>query len=360
VVSVASGLPMLLLSLIGGVVADRLPRRRVILASQAALGLGAAALAILTLAGLLQIWHLVALGAVQGTAIAFNMPARQAYIAEMVGPSLLRDAVALNNAGWNLARVVGPAVAGVLLAAPGVDIGGVFVGMAVIYGLVVMSVARLPEGRGGEAADARGHPGRGSGWSQLVEGLRYIRSSPIVRALLGMALLSTFFGMPYQTLLPLFSERVYAVGATGLGLMMAAIGVGALAGSLAVATFGRGFRPAVLQLGLGVGYGLALVGFALAPAFPLAVAALALVGFLSSGYMVLNNSLVMGNVEPRLYGRVMSVYLLTWAMMPFGAMPLAWLADQVGGRATVALAGLIVAGSIAAIALFYPPYRRIR
>jgi hypothetical protein len=274
----------------------------------------------------------------------------------------MRNAVAINNAGLNFCRVAGPALAGVLLAVPTIGAGGVFLVMTVMYGLVLASLLRLPGGRSiAETPPARQakRPDTG-GLAQLLEGLGYIRSSSVLLALLGMGFLALFFGMPFQTLLPLFAEHVFAVGAGGLGLLMAATGLGALAGSLAVAALSNSPRPARLQLGFGIGFGLALVGFALAPTFPVALAALVAVGFCSSAYSALNNTLVMSNTEPRLYGRVMSVYLLTFATMPLGAFPMAFLADHVGGRPVVAAAGLIVAAAVAGIALLYPAYRRIR
>jgi hypothetical protein len=179
-------------------------------------------------------------------------------------------------------------------------------------------------------------------------------------ALLGLALVTVFFGMPYQQLMPVFSERVLMVGAAGLGVLMAAVGVGSLAGSLAVAAMAGVRQPALLQLGLGVGFGLALVGFALAPVYPVAVVMLVIVGFASSAYTTINSTLIMSNTEPRLYGRVMSVYLLTFAVMPLAAVPMAWLADQVGGRATIAAAGLVVALTMVVVALAFPAYRSIR
>lgn len=353
-VSLSTGLPMLLLSLVGGVVADRLPRRMVLVFTQSVLGLGAVALAVLTMTGRLDVWHLLAIGLMQGTSFAFNMPARQAYIADLVGRPLLRNAVALNNAGMNFCRIAGPSLAGVLLSIAGVGIAGVFVLMAVMYGIVVATLLRLPDSR----PAARRSDG-GNSWDQLVEGLRYVTSSPVLVALMGVAFLTLVLGMPFQTLMPVFAERVYAVGAGGLGVLMGSVGVGALCGSVAVAALVNVPRPGLLQVGFGMGFGLSLVGFALAPTFLLAVVALLLVGFASSAYTALNNTLVMGNTEPRFYGRVMSVYMLTFATMPVGAVPLSWLTDQVGARMTLAVAGGTVVAAIAAVALFYPPYRRI-
>lgn len=357
-VSSATGWPLLLLSLVGGVVADRVPRRTVLLASQSVLALGAASIAGLSLLGALQVWHLVVLGLSQGAAFAFQVPARQAFIAQLVGGRLLRNAVALNNAGMNFARIAGPALAGGLLAAPGVGVGGVFAAMAGLFVAVILTLLRLPNR---PVPVAGGKPGGGvGGWDQMLEGLRYIRSSPALRALLGLAVVTLFLGLPYQQLMPLFSEQVFQVGAAGLGLLMAANGVGALAGSLAMAALASVRRQGALQLGLGIGLGLGLVAFALAPWYPLAVGLVGLVGFAFAAYTSSNNTLVMVNAEPRLHGRVMSVYVMTFAVTPLGALPLAALADLVGARTAIAAAGAVVALTATGVALLYPPYRQIR
>ncbi len=354
-VSVGMGVPMLLFSLVGGVVADRLPRRTVLIATQSTFGVATGAVTLLALSELLEVWHLVVFTFVQGAAVSFNMPARQAYIAELVGPRLLRNAVALNNAGLNFCRIAGPAVAGGLLAVPAIGVGGVYLAMTTMYAAVLVSLFRLPPT--GAPSEPRRQAG---GWAELVEGLQYIRSSPVLLALLGLAFVPLFFGMPYQMLMPVFAERVFEVGAAGLGMLMAAAGLGALAGSLFVAGVTNHARPAMFQLALGVTFGLALAGFALAPLFVVAVACLVVVGFASASYTALNNTLLLSNTAPRLYGRVMSVYMFTFAVMPLGTMPAAWLADHVGGRATVAGGGLIVATAVVAVAMLYRPYRQIK
>jgi MFS family permease len=351
--SLALGAPLLLFALLGGVVADRLPRRRVLLASQGVLGGCAAIIAALAITDLLAPWHLVAIGLGQGTAFAFNVPARQALVTELVGRERLRSAVALNTTSTNACRIAGPALAGVLLGLPGIGVPGVFVAVAALYvvGIALVAAIRVPP--------APSVGGRGSAFAQLVEGLSYIRSSPVLVALLGLAVVPPLFGLPYQMLLPLFAENVFAAGATGLGILTAATGAGALAGSLAVAVFADSPRPAVWQLGLGVGFGVTLIAFGAAPSFVAAVALLVVAGFASAAYSALNNVLVMANSEPRLHGRVMSVYLLTLGVTPVAAMPMAWLADQIGGPAAVALGGAVVATVVAGVALLYPAYRRI-
>jgi predicted MFS family arabinose efflux permease len=351
VVSLAQGVPMLLLSLLGGVVADRLPRRLVLFGSQTTLGLGAATLAALGLTGSLQVWHIIAASFVQGAAFAFNMPARQAYIAQLVPRPQLANAAALNNAGQNFCRVAGPALGGVLLALPGVGIGGAFLAMAIMYATALIALVRLPGGNRRAA--------RSGGMSQVLEGLRYARSSDAIVTIIGMNLVVVLFGQSYQTLMPVVAERVFGVGAEGLGLLLASSGAGALAGALMVASLSRFRRPAALQLSLAIGLGLALIAFALTRSFPVAVALLVVVGFLFSAFSALNNTLLMANTDARLTGRVMSIYLLTWGAMPFGSLPLAWLADRAGAPVAIALAGAIVSSVVLGVAILHPGVHRI-
>jgi MFS family permease len=354
-VSSSIGLPMLTFGLVGGVAADRLPRRTVLLCTQTTLGAAPAVLALLTFTGHLAAWHLVALGVVQGIAFAFNMPARQAYMAEIVGPDLVRSAISLNNAGQNFCRVAGPAIAGVLLAQDWIGVGGVFLLMTAMYALVLSTLLRLPA----DDRTASRSTAKGNGWTEMLEGLRYIRGSPTLLALLGLAFAPLFFGMPYQTLMPVFAERVFDSGASGLGTLLAANGLGALVGSLAIASLASAARPSLLQLGFGVGFGLALVAFALAPSFVVAAGLLGLVGCASAAYSALNNTLIMSNTEPRLYGRVMSVYLMTFGLQPLATLPASWSAEHLGAPATVVGTGLIVTTVVAGVAAFYPAYRRI-
>ena len=178
--------------------------------------------------------------------------------------------------------------------------------------------------------------------------------------MIATALITALFGLPYLQLLPLLSERVFQVGPAGLGALTAASGLGALTGSLVIAAISDFPRPAILQLGLGVGLGLSLVLIALAPSFAVALVILGAAGFCSAAYTSLNNTLMMGNSEVRMYGRVMSVYVLTFALSPFGTLPMAWLAEQAGARPTFGLAGVLTAGAIVAVAALYPAYRKIR
>jgi MFS family permease len=297
------------------------------------------------------VWHLFALGLVQGTVFAFNMPARQAFIAELVGRDDLMNAIALQNAAMNLSSVAGPALAGYLIAVPAVGVGGVYVLMAVAYLVVIITLLGLPAGR------SRG--ARRPGLEEVTAGVRFMRDSPPLRTLLLLAFIPTFLGMPYMTLLPVFALRVLQAGSPGLGLLSGASGAGALAGSLIVAAWGSARHKGALQLGVGVLYGVALVAFALAGTLPVAATVLVVVGLASAAYRSLNSTLVMSYTPAELHGRVMSVYLMTFSLMPLSGLPAGALADSVGPRLTVAGAGVLLALSVLAITRLHPDHRHL-
>lgn len=348
-VSVATGLSMLMFALVGGVVADRASRRLVLMGTQSVLGLGAAAIAVLAGAGHLAVWHLYLLGFSQGIAFSFNMPARQALMADLVGPRYLRSAVSLLNATLNFSRIAGPSLAGWLLSVPFVGVVGTFSVMVAMYLAVLVALFRLGE------PPLRASSGRG-GWAEMIDGFDHIRGSRPLLILLVLGFVPLFFGLPFQSLLPLFAERVHDVGPGGLGLMNAAVGLGALVGSLGVAAVSR--RTDEIQAALGVGFGLGVVGFGLAPSFPLALASLAIAGAASAGYAALNQTMVMVHTAPQFHGRVMSIYMLSFGLMPLATLPEAWLADQLGGPVAMIAAGALVVLSVAIATALAPGLRR--
>lgn len=353
VVTIAWGLPMLLLSLVGGAVADRVEKRNLLLFAQIAMSLVALTTALLVQTGVVQIWHLVMLGVAQGATWSFIVPSRQALVPELVGEDELANALALNNGAINATRIAGPSVAGGLIAVPLVGLPGVFYLMVFLYGLVVLTLFRVP--RTGRAA--AGEVGPIS--EEIGIGVRYVAGRPALVVLLGLAFVAVLLGMPYSTLLPVFAEDVHDVGPVGLGLMSTFVGVGAIVGSLVIAYFSTYPGRATLQLMLGMGFGLGLFLFGGAPIFALAVAALSLMGFMVAGYMTLNNTLIFIHAERRFHGRVMSVYMLTWSLMPLSALPMTALADVVGAQAVMAAAGILVFLSIASVGIFYPGYREL-
>lgn len=351
-ISAGWGIPMLFFALIGGVVADRVPKRTVILCSQATIGTVAIVNAILILTDSLQVWHLVAASAVQGTAFAFNMPSRQAFVAELVSKERLTNAIALNNAGMNLMRVIGPALAGMLIALPFIGPGGIFVLMAGMYVIAIMLIFRLPQGRPTRRVTS-------GGLSELIEGLRYVARHPVLRMLLILACVPVLLGMPYVQMMPVFAEDVFDVGSQGLGTLMAANGAGALLGSLAIAGASGLQRRGLMQLALGVAFGLMLAIFAFGRSFPLGLVAIAIAGLANSGYATLNATLIMQHAEQAFHGRVMSLYMITFSMMPLGSVPMSWLVDQFGAPTVIGIAGLLLALIIGGVAVANPTYRRV-
>lgn len=353
VVSLAWGIPMLAFSLIGGAVADRMRKRDILMQSQAAMGVLALITAVLVHLGVIQIWHLVVLGLGQGTVFAFNMPARSAIIPELVGQDRLQNAFALNNAGMNMSRIVGPAMAGAMISVPFIGMTGTFYFMTLLYVVVQWSLMLLPKGKEPQRI-------RAPMIEEIAGGFRHIRNNQTLLILMSMAFIPIMLGMPYQTLMPVFQEDVLGVGSLGLGLLLGATGVGALVGSLFVASLEDGRARGYIQMMAGIAFGATLLVFALMTNFVLALIAIALVGTASAAYMSLNQTMIMGYTEEEYYGRVMSVYMMTFSVMPLAAMPMGALADAFGVQATVAIAAALIVVFISVIGTVMPTYRRIQ
>jgi predicted MFS family arabinose efflux permease len=291
--------------------------------------------------------------ALQGIGFAFNMPSNQAFIAQLVSRKNLMNAIALQNTGHNFARVAGPSLAGALIGVAFIGAGGVFVLMSLMYAFVLINLMRIAHA--GEPTGTHRPPPLAA----LRDGLRYIRGNAIVFALLSLAFAPVLLGMPYQTLMPVFAEDVFEVGPGGLGVLMAANGLGALLGSLMVASISGYRRRGMLQVALGIIFGIGIAAFAFGQSFYFGLFALVIVGFASAAYQALNSSLVMHYTESAFHGRVMSVYLLTFSAMPLGTVPFGALSDRYGAPITIGLGGLVLAAIIASVGVLYPPYRRI-
>jgi len=341
IVMLARGLPMALLSLVGGAVADRTRKRTLLIWVQAMLAVVAVANAVLVHLGVVQIWQLALLSLVEGSVFAFNMPTRQALIPELVDEARLPNALALNSTGMNLNRVVAPSIAGLLLAwHPALAYDAV----AALYIVTSLLLLRLPKR---ERPVSRGH----SALEDVKDGLRYVRRSRTLVTLLSMAFIPVLLGMPFQQLLPVFQQDVLHVGESSLGLMYTAVGIGALTGSLVVATFARSSRKRAMQLTAGLLFGVLLALFALSQVYAVSLVLLVLVGFASQGYMTLNSVLLMTATDREYYGRVMSIYMLTFSLMPIAMLPMGILVDVVGVQATVGGAGLLMAVLLVAFVL---------
>lgn len=343
-------IPVFLMSPLGGIVADRRSRHRVVIATQTASMLLAFALAALTLTHTVRIWHIFALSALLGIVNAFDIPARQSFIVEMVGRADLMNAIALNSSMFNASRVVGPAIAGILVASIGE--GWCFFAnavsyIAVIIGLLLMRVERR------EAA-----PPAGSPLSHIAEGFRFVTQNPPVHALMMLLGVVSLTGMPYAVLMPIFADRILHGGAAALGWLLGASGIGALAAALLLASR-RDLKGLGLWVALSaVGFGAALVAFAASRSFWLSATLLLPVGFSMMIENGASNTLIQSMVPDRLRGRVMSVYsMMFMGMAPIGSLLAGAAADRVGAPWTVAAGGLICAAGAGIFALRLPGIR---
>ncbi len=345
-VSAASTAPVLLLSLYAGVLADRIDRRRLLAGSQAAQGLFAATLALLTMTHLVAFWQIAVLALAAGTAQALGSPAFQAIVPALVGREAVANAIALNSVQFNLSRIIGPVVAGVLVGlageAPSFWLNAISFG-AVVY--VLMSI-QLPADTALERVEQ-------SVWGHLVDGLNYVRSERVLSVLLLLAAVPTVFLLPYLTLLPVFARDILAIGAPGLGLLTAAMGGGALLGALAVAMLRPGGADGRFMLaGLAVMV-LGVAAFALSTAVFFSCLALALTGAAQVWYFTSTNTFVQLLSPGRLRGRILSLYVLTsFGVMPLGSLAAGVLAQQFGAPATLLLGAGVAAvcGSAAILA----------
>jgi MFS family permease len=336
----ASQIPVLFLATIGGSVADRYNRHRILIVTQTASMVLPLTLAALVFSGRVQVWHVFALAASLGVVNAFDVPARQSFVVEMVGKEDLVNAIALNSSIVNAARAIGPAVAGVLIAAVGEGwcflINGISY-VAVIAGLLMMRLPpRLQTGRPPAAL------------AHATHGFRYVRKTMPVRDLLLMVAVISFAGMPYSTLMPIFAEEILRGGARGLGLLMASAGVGSLCGALTLAS-----RSTIRGLGRVVGasalvFGLALTMFALSRVYWLSAVLLFVVGMSMITQAASTNTLVQSMVPDSVRGRVMAIYAMSFmGMAPIGALVEGWIAERIGAPYTVMIGGFVcVAGAI--------------
>ena len=349
-VMLAFGVPQLLLGMWGGVVADRLPKRNVLIVSQAVIALNSAWLATMIATGQVEYWMLLAAGVVQGAGFAFVGPARQAFITDLVGRAAIGNAVVLQQLSMNSTRVVGPSLAGMFIAVQFIGTAGVYYLTTVGFIVAVASLWRLPPGNPRPGANAR------SPLADLADGLRYVRRTPAILQLILVSFSVIMIGFPYQSFLPSIAKDVYDRGSGGLGLLASASAVGAVVASIVVASLASTPRAWVLQSAAAIGFGLALIALGSAPAFALGLVTIVFVGALASAFQSLNNSLTMTLTEQDYHGRVQSISMLSWSLFGLAALPIGIVADAIGIRQTLALMGGVTVLLVLAISLLGRAY----
>jgi MFS family permease len=325
---------------LGGLAADRFSRRKIVIITQVLSMVQAFALAALTLTGVVQIWHVLVLSAALGVVNAFDMPARQSLVIEMTSKRDLINAISLNSMVFNSGRVIGPAVAGVLLTflheGTCFFLNGVSF-LAVIFCLAAMRLPRF---------ERREHPPL---LRQLTDGFRYICAHSPVRRILMLMGASTLAGMPGLVLMPFFAQDIFHRGSQGYGLLMSAMGIGAVFGTLFLARRSRTHGLASLIAFSGISTGLAYLAFAMSTNYYLSLAVMLMIGYSVIRQMACANTTIQTLIPEEYRGRTMALYaMVVIGLGPFGSLAAGGLAHQFGPRITMALGGILaLAASIA-------------
>lgn len=344
VVTALQFLPIMILSLFAGVVADRFPKRRLLFVIQGVATAQAVVLALLTLTGAIQLWHVYVLALVLGVSTAFDMPTRQSFVGELVGRSHLQSAISLNSSVFNAARIVGPGIGGVIIAVWGV--GWCFALNALSFVAVLVSLAMLRPTASGVRRVSRSPL-----WTQLGDGLRYaVGRRELLFPLLLLAVVGTF-GYNFGVVLPLIARYALDVGSVGFGSLNAAMGLGSLVGALVLAA-----RVAPSQRGLvwaSGAFSLLLLAVAAAPWYLLTLLLLVAMGVASVTYSASTNTTLQLNSREEYRGRVLSLYTLLFAgSTPIGGAITGWMADQWGIRVSLGVEAGVCLLAVAAGAVY--------
>jgi MFS family permease len=349
VVSAAVAIPMLVLAPFGGVLADRMERRNLIIWAQALAISSELVILVLLLSDRLQFWHLVMSAGMMGCAFPLIMPARQAIVVTLVGKRGLGSAVALNMSGVNMTRVLGPAIAGFMI--PIVAIEGVYMmnlSLYVMALLVMTRVRRVPPPLEAKASSIG---------ENLVAGFRYVWSNRLILILLVYGLVPLFLAMPFQTLLVVFAEDVWEVGSAGLGILNAAAGIGAVGGSAYIARRDGSAGRLRLMMLSAIAFGGLLAGFSASPWFWPAVGLVFVANIFGSMFGTLNNTAIQLLIPDNIRGRISSFLMMSFSLPLLGTLPVTALAQRLGAPMAVGISSLL---AVVAAILFYLVSRDLR
>jgi MFS family permease len=351
-VSAVGTLPVLLLSLFGGAVADRIPKRKLLFVTQTVLALEAVTLGILAWTGVVQVWHVIVLAFLLGTMNAFDTPTRQSFIIELVGKNQLLNAIGLNSISFNLARILGPAIAGVLIAWTGV--AGCFLinGFSYCATILALLLMRIPS--------RLSAPSQANLLDSVRQGIRYVRREPDIRSLLLIVMTTSIFAVSYLPLLPLFARDILHTGAAGYGGLMSAVGIGALVGAFSIAIQGSSRKKGLFVFLGNLLFSLALVGLALSRWYWLSLLILPLAGWAMVTQNVTVNTLLQIAAPDSMRGRVMSFYTITFmGMTPFGNFLAGSIAQLLGAPLAVMIGAFLNGLIVSVIGWRRPQLRRL-
>jgi predicted MFS family arabinose efflux permease len=349
--------PGVVFTLIGGVFADRIDRRRLLLYTQVVAGMAALALAALVATAVVNRWMVLGFSLVTGCCMALASPSYLALTYDLVGREDLANAIALNSTQFQLSRVVGPALAGVAFRVFG--LAGCFFanGFSFIAVVVALWMVRTEHRSGAPTQTAKGHQAI---WRDLVEGLHYVRNRPRVSSLLLLAAVNSLFGAPYFTLVPIYARDIFHLGETGLAVMMGTSGCGAFLGALLVAYLGDFRRKGWFVLGGAILFGICIMGFALASRLGLSLLFLFGVGFALVVSIAITNTLLQKLVTDQMRGRVMSMFILSFlGTVPIGNILAGTASNHFGPQHTLAVGGFVVTVAAVGVSIFNKRLREL-
>jgi MFS transporter, DHA1 family, staphyloferrin A biosynthesis exporter len=354
--ALANATPTLLLSLYGGALADRLPKKRVIQAGQAASALIALSVAIALTTGYMSPehpgswWMLIVNGFLQSTVQALMMPSRQAIIPELVGEDRLMNALALNSMGMNTLRLTAPAIAGFLIDLVGFEI--VFYTMTGLYIMAIIITSFIPN------SPQRENIVKSNALADIGAGVKYMLTNRTILLVLGFTLILVVLSMPYQLMLPIFADDILKVGATGMGVLQSIAGAGALVGSLILASLPNKRRGMIL-LGCGLLLGIVLVFFAYSHSYPLSMGLMVFIGLGTAGRQTLGSTLLQTYSEPEYLGRVMSVNMMDMGISSLGTFLVSVLTEHIGIERSIGGFAAALALLSLLIIIFIPKLRKL-
>jgi MFS family permease len=347
----AFAIPTITLTLLGGVIADRVDRKRIMIFSQLGSASSFFILATLVIVGWIALWHVMTLAFLSGCIRAFDRPSRMALLPQMVPKEDIPNAVAVGGTIWQLNRLVGPAVAGLLIYLVGIGPTYYFCFFASLSAVCLWLGIRFEHQPTAVSS--------GGLLQHMMDGLNFIRKNEISYTFISMTFFNSVFGMSYLILMPVFARDVLTVGSQGFGFLQSAGGLGAFCGVLAVAYFSHSRGKGRQAIGGAIIFGILLIFFALSKSYPLSLILACALGIASQFYITMINAVLQVNLPDQLRGRVMGIYGLTWELMPVGGLIAGAIAEYAGAPAAVVVGGAFVAVMALGVAMFSPNMRRL-
>ncbi len=354
-------LPTVAFSLWGGVVADRMPKRRIIALAQTLNCIATIIFGYIIFSDRVEFWDFIWFGFFNGTILALSMPARQAFAPELIPHRLMFTAMALNTTSWNLSRILGPALAGFLIAwvaagdtASTYGVGIVYFVIAALYFISIITILMVRKpGLVKQVAEQK------SPLTDMADAFRYVWDNPPIFGLILLSIVPFLFGMPINTLLPAFNEDILSGGAENLGLLMSAMGLGAIVGSLLLASVNDFKNRAAWLIATCIGWGVFTSAFGFSQTMVLSASMLAVIGFLSSWNMSLNRGLLQLQVDDHMRGRIMSVDMMSHGLMPIGVIPISIIAEQYDVATAIVISGFAFVTLIVLLAFVAQSVRHV-